>query len=91
VIRASDLTGCVVRTESGQKLGRVHDLRLQVGRDETYRLAGVVIGRGGMLQRLGVTSAPRPDPVVGGKVVPWHAITRLEEGSITVRDEAVLE
>jgi sporulation protein YlmC with PRC-barrel domain len=89
VIRASDLTGCVVRTESGQKLGRVHDLRLQVGRDETYRLTGVVIGRAGMLQRLGVPGATGPDPVVGGTLVPWEAITRLEEGAITVRDRTV--
>jgi sporulation protein YlmC with PRC-barrel domain len=87
VIRASDLTGCVVRSESGQRLGRVHDLRLEVGHGGAPRLSGLVIGRAGMLQRLGVTSSSRSDPIVDGRVIPWRSITRLDEGSITVRDE----
>jgi sporulation protein YlmC with PRC-barrel domain len=84
MIRASDLLGCVVHTESGKKLGRVHDLRATTtGRDCV--LTGLVIARGGMLARFtgrggGIGSAQ------GRDVVPWRAITQLKEGRITVRD-----
>ena len=51
MIRASDLFGCVVRTESGEKLGRVHDLRaLFDGR--SWTVVGLVVGRGGLVARL---------------------------------------
>ena len=84
MIRASDLTGCEVRTESGERVGRVHDLRLQADGSGTWRLIGIVVGRRGMFERLGVTSAPRPDPVVYGELIPWRSISRVEEGRITI-------
>jgi sporulation protein YlmC with PRC-barrel domain len=83
VIRASDLIGCDVRAESGDELGRVHDLRAhEIGGE--WRLVGLVVGRAGMIARLG----PKNDESTGkGRVVPWEAITRLEDGQITVREE----
>jgi sporulation protein YlmC with PRC-barrel domain len=87
VIRASDLIGCDVRTESGEKLGRVHDLRAGAVTDG-WQLTGLVIGRGGLVARLATGS--KNAPVVAGRVVPWEAITRLEEGEITVRDEVAI-
>jgi sporulation protein YlmC with PRC-barrel domain len=86
LIRASDLTGCVVRTESGEKVGRVHDLRLQEGRGETWHLHGIVVGRSGMFKRLGIRGARDSAPLIGGGLVAWEAITRIEEGVITIRD-----
>lgn len=85
MIRASDLIGCVVHTESGKKIGRVHDLRAKTT-DSDCLLTGLVIGRGGMLARLtggGATAGPTH----GGDVIPWQAITHLEDGHITVRDQ----
>jgi sporulation protein YlmC with PRC-barrel domain len=82
VIRASDLIGCVVQTESGERLGRVHDLRAHRGEDG-WLLVGVVIGRGGLRERFG---AGGDEPLGSGDVVAWEAITRLEEGRITVLD-----
>ena len=29
-----------------------------------------------------------PEPVVTGDVIPWHAVARLKEGLIVVRDDA---
>jgi sporulation protein YlmC with PRC-barrel domain len=84
MIRASDLIGCDVRTESGEKLGRVHDLRAHESGGE-WLLMGIVVGRGGMVARL-VTGATGDDPVLEGRVLPWEAVTRLEEGEITVSD-----
>jgi sporulation protein YlmC with PRC-barrel domain len=84
VIRASDLIGCELRTQSGRRLGRVHDLRARAI-DNGWQLEGLVVGRGGMAARL--VGDNGPDPVVKGDVIPWQAITGLADGLITVRDE----
>ena len=83
MIRASELIGARVCTESGEKLGRVHELRA-LGGDGEWRLVGLIVGPGGMLARL--TGAGEKDPTGAGRVVPWEAVTRVEDGSITVRD-----
>jgi sporulation protein YlmC with PRC-barrel domain len=85
---ASDLMGAVVCTESGEKLGRVHDLRA-VFRDGAWRLMGLVVGGGGIRARLG-GGARDEDSLSASDVIAWEAITRLEEGRITVRDEVAL-
>jgi sporulation protein YlmC with PRC-barrel domain len=82
VIRASDLIGCVVLTESGQRLGSVHDLRASATGDG-WQLDGLLIGRYGMIARL---TGSGPDPIVHGNVIPWEAITALDEGLVRVRD-----
>jgi sporulation protein YlmC with PRC-barrel domain len=84
VIRASDLLGCTVQTESGDALGRVHDLRAHAA-DGEWRLMGLVVGPGGVRARLG--AGADGDSVRTGRVIPWEAIASLEDGSITVRDE----
>jgi hypothetical protein len=63
----------------------VHDLRAHASGGE-WLLVGIVVGRGGMVARL-VSGAPGDEPVLDGRVVPWEAVTRLADGSITVRDE----
>jgi sporulation protein YlmC with PRC-barrel domain len=83
VIRASDLIGCMVRTESGRKLGRVHDLRAHEG-EGGWLLMGIVVGSGGMRERLAGAGG---EPLEGGDVVAWEAIARLEVGLVVVRDE----
>jgi sporulation protein YlmC with PRC-barrel domain len=83
VIRASDLIGSVVRTESGDELGRVHDLRAHRDGDD-WRLVGLVIGRGGMIARLGQGDGKS---LRAGRVIPWASIVGLEDGNITVRGD----
>jgi sporulation protein YlmC with PRC-barrel domain len=82
MIRASDLIGCAVRTESGEDLGRVHDLRAR-SIEGGWQLEGLVVGRGGMIARMTGSSA---DALVRGDLVPWNQITRLEEGLVSVRN-----
>jgi sporulation protein YlmC with PRC-barrel domain len=82
MIRASDLLGCEIRTESGERLGHVYDLRAELA-DDRWRLSGLVLGRRGISARLVGTG---PDPMIGGEVVGWEAVSRLEVGSIIVRD-----
>lgn len=83
MIRASDLIGSVVRTQSGDKLGRVHDLRAHAD-GEGWLLVGLVVGRSGMIARLGNGGGTA---VRRGRVVPWQAIVSLDDGLVTVRDE----
>jgi sporulation protein YlmC with PRC-barrel domain len=82
VIRASDLIGCVVRTESGERIGRVHDLRARAI-DGGWQLDGLIVGGGGMLARM---TGSGPDPLVRGDVIPWEAITALDNGLVRIRD-----
>jgi sporulation protein YlmC with PRC-barrel domain len=83
VIRASDLIGCVVRTEGGEKLGRVHDLRAHGSPDGGWTLMGLVVGTGGVRARFGPGT---DEPIREGNVVPWEAIISLEDGLVVVRD-----
>jgi sporulation protein YlmC with PRC-barrel domain len=83
MIRASDLIGCVLQSESGERLGRVHDLRAEVV-DDGWKLVGLVVGRGGMAARL---IGSGPEPLVRGEMIPWQAVTGLEDGLVIVRDE----
>lgn len=82
MIRASDLMGAEVRTESGDKLGRVHDLRAQRMGSE-WLLVGLVVGRRGLAVRF---EGAQEDDVRSGRVLPWEAVIELREGAITVRD-----
>jgi sporulation protein YlmC with PRC-barrel domain len=82
MIRASDLIGCVVRTESGERIGRVHDLRASAI-DDGWQLDGLIVGRGGMLARM---TGSEPDALVRGDMIPWNVVTALEPGLVRVRD-----
>jgi sporulation protein YlmC with PRC-barrel domain len=82
MIRASDLLGCELRTECGERLGHVHDLRVERA-DDHWRLSGLVLGRRGISARLVGTG---PDTIIAGEVIGWEAVSRLEVGSIIVRD-----
>jgi sporulation protein YlmC with PRC-barrel domain len=83
VIYASDLMGSLVCTESGTKLGRVHDLRAHFDGDG-WLLMGLVLGTGGIKERL---SGGDQEPLGAGDVVAWEAITAIGDRRITVRDE----
>ena len=82
MIRASDLLGCVVHTESGQRSG-VCTTCVHTPSAEDGELAGLVVGRGGMVARMGRSGA---DPLVRGSVIPWRTVTGLREGLVTVSD-----
>lgn len=84
MIRASDMIGCKVRTASGAKLGRVHDLRAHHTNDG-WALVALVVGAGGLRNRLaggdGGSEATR-----SGDLIAWDAVLELGDGIVTVRD-----
>jgi sporulation protein YlmC with PRC-barrel domain len=84
MIRASDLIGCELRTTTGQRLGRVHDLRAERF-DGGWQLTGLVVGRRGMLARL---TGSEQEPLVRGDFIPWQDVVSLEDGLVTIRDGA---
>jgi sporulation protein YlmC with PRC-barrel domain len=87
MIRATDLLGATMITESGERLGRVRELRVE-REGERWRLAGLVISGTGLLERLGAPGAKREEPIVGHDAYGWESVTRLGSGEVVVRDGA---
>ena len=86
-MRLSDLLGTPVRTESGESLGHVHDLRGELT-PRTLRVTGIVVGRAGVLERLGI-GAPRAGARIRTHdVVPWKDVVRATRSEIVVREGA---
>jgi sporulation protein YlmC with PRC-barrel domain len=77
----SSLLGRQVITESGQQLGRCHDLRGELT-DSRLRIIGLCVGRSGMLERLGIRGHHRH------ATLAWEAVVRIEGKRIVVRDDA---
>jgi sporulation protein YlmC with PRC-barrel domain len=71
-----------VVTESGDSLGRCHDLRGELTATK-LRVTGLCVGQRGRLERLGI----------GGhdahQTVPWTAVVRIEGKQIIGRDDAL--
>jgi sporulation protein YlmC with PRC-barrel domain len=94
-MRLIDLLGCEVRTESGEELDRVWDVRAEET-EGGLRLVGLLVGKRGFLERLGLlswrqmrTHGERTRP--HAEVLPWDAVLRLEKGILIVRDGTSLE
>jgi sporulation protein YlmC with PRC-barrel domain len=75
-----------VVTESGERLGRIHDLRGEL-RGERLVLSGIVVGPRGWLEHLGLRftdgGGRRHRPSAGA--VPWSDVIRVGR-EIVVRD-----
>jgi sporulation protein YlmC with PRC-barrel domain len=92
-MRLSDLVGLKVETESGEELGRVHDLRVE--RDprsstehagQRWKVTGLVVGRRAVEERLGAARPHHQAPVLPKDAVPWSAVVRIREGRAVVKD-----
>lgn len=89
-MRLSEILGLKVRTESGERLGRVHDVRAELGA-RSLRVTGLVVGGLGLLERLGIGS-PRSRPRIRtDDVVPWSAVVRADRRGIVVKDGTLRE
>ena len=81
----SELIGVSVRTESGERLGRLHDLRAEL-RPRSLPVVGIVVGRLGVLERLGIGAPGDATRIRTRDVVPWSAVVRADRRGIVVRD-----
>jgi sporulation protein YlmC with PRC-barrel domain len=90
VVKLSELLGLPVRTESGEELGRVHDMRAELTSNEV-RVTGLVVGPLGILERLGFGD-PRSRALVRSKdIVRWSAVVRADRRGVVVRDGTTLK
>jgi sporulation protein YlmC with PRC-barrel domain len=83
----SALLGLHVATESGERLGRVHDVRAELT-PQTLKVTGLVVGRFGLLERLGVGAPSSGSRLRGHDVVPWSAVIRADRRGVVVRDDS---
>jgi sporulation protein YlmC with PRC-barrel domain len=87
-MRLSQLLNRSVVTESGQRLGRVHDVRGELV-DGRLRITGLVAGKLGILERYGVgthgSGGPAQAKVHGHPVIPWDRVVRVS-AEIVIRD-----
>jgi sporulation protein YlmC with PRC-barrel domain len=84
-VKLSDLLGLAVRTESGESLGHVHDVRGELGA-RSLRVTGLVVGGLGLLERVGFGAPESAAPVRAHDVVPWSAVVRADRRGVVVRD-----
>ena len=88
-MRLSELLNRRVVSESGQRLGRVHDVRGELV-DGRLRITGIAAGNLGILERYGVgthgSGGPRQAKVHGHEVIPWARVVRVGS-TVVVRDE----
>jgi sporulation protein YlmC with PRC-barrel domain len=87
-MRLSELLNRKVVSESGEQLGRVHDVRGELvgGR---LRVTGLIAGKLGILERYGVgtngSGGPGRAKVHGHPVIAWERVVRVGP-EIVVRD-----
>jgi sporulation protein YlmC with PRC-barrel domain len=84
-MKLSELLGASVHTESGERLGHVHDVRGELTAS-SLRLTGLVVGTVGLLERLGIGAPESQDRIRGRDVVPWSAVVRADRRGVVVRD-----
>jgi sporulation protein YlmC with PRC-barrel domain len=85
LMRLSHLLGVKVHTESGDKLGCVHDLRGELS-SSSLRITGLVVGGFGLLERLGIGAPESKGRIRVHDVVPWSAVVRADRRGIVVKD-----
>lgn len=90
-MRLSELLNRGVVTESGERLGRVHDLRGELV-DGRLRVTGLVAGNMGLLERYGVvadgSAGAGQAKLHAHNVIPWGRVVRVA-AQIVVRDEGI--
>jgi sporulation protein YlmC with PRC-barrel domain len=86
-VRVSDLIGVSVRTESGERLGRVHDLRAELT-GKVPKVTGLCIGQLGLVERLGIGAPTSAARLRTHDVIAWTDVVRADRRGVIVRDGA---
>ena len=84
-MRLSDLLGANVVSESGDHLGRVHDVRGELT-SRSLRITGLVVGGVGLLERLGLGAPGSAVRIRSHDVIPWLDVVRADRRGVVVRD-----
>ena len=83
----SSLCGRTIVTESGETLGRCHDVRAELAASR-LRVTGLVLGRKGRLEHFGIGAQASASSarVRDTDVIPWKDVVGFEADRIVVRD-----
>jgi sporulation protein YlmC with PRC-barrel domain len=91
--RLSELLRSRLVTTSGSDLGRIWEVRAERQTEvpdeqinEAWRVIGLLIGRPGLQERIGVSI--EGDPVPSANFIAWNAVQDLAPGVVTVSDTA---
>jgi hypothetical protein len=84
VIRASDLIGCRVETESGKRLGLAYTTCAPARWTTSGSWWDSSWGAGAYSYAW--SAIPDLIPLVRGDVIPWEGITQLQDGLVIVRE-----
>jgi sporulation protein YlmC with PRC-barrel domain len=84
-VKLSELLGCEVKTESGEDLGHVHDVRGELT-SRSLKVTGLVVGQFGLLERLGLGAPESRSRIAVHDLVPWSAVVRADRRGIVVKD-----
>jgi sporulation protein YlmC with PRC-barrel domain len=84
-MKLSELLGTAVHTESGERLGRVHDVRAELTA-RSLRVTDLVVGGLGILEHLGVGAPVSTLRVHARDTIPWSAVVRADRRGVVVRD-----
>jgi sporulation protein YlmC with PRC-barrel domain len=83
-VNVSDLLGARVLTEDGTSLGRVFDVRADL-RPRSLKVTGLVVGKWGLLERLGLGAPGSGVRIRSHDVVPWQDVVRADRREVVVR------
>jgi sporulation protein YlmC with PRC-barrel domain len=87
-MRLSELLSREVVSESGERLGHVHDVRGELS-EGRLRVTGLVTGKLGIFERYGVgthgSGGPGQAKVHGHPMIPWERVLHLGS-EVVVRD-----
>jgi len=83
----SSLCGRKIVNESGEALGRCHDVRAELAASR-LRVTGLVLGPRGHLEHFGIGAQASASSarVRDTDVIPWKDVVRFEADRIVVRD-----
>jgi sporulation protein YlmC with PRC-barrel domain len=84
-MRLSELLGLEVRSESGDSLGRVRDVRAELT-TRSLEITGLVVGGLGLLERLGIAAPESRRSIRTHDVVPWSAVLRADRRGVVVKE-----
>lgn len=83
----AQLLGVSVTTVSGRHLGRVYDVRGELG-ETSLRITGLVVGGAGFAERLGLGAARRRERLRTDDVISWNEVVTADIHGVVVRDRA---
>ena len=84
-MKLSELLGTPVRTESGERLGKVHDVRAELT-SRSLKVTGLVVGTFGVLERLGLGAPGSALNIRSHDVVEWSRVVRADRRGVVVKD-----